>query len=66
MKKTMQKQKNGQLGELENIFTGMTISSDESDKDEVDEAICPKCGMLYFADSGLWVCCDSCDEWYTI
>lgn len=49
-------------GELESLLTGLSISSSESDKDE-DEAICPKCGMLYSSDSGLWVGCDSCDQW---
>ena len=29
----------------------------------MDEA---KCGMLYSTDSGLWVFCDSCDEWYNL
>ena len=71
----LKQKKTRQLGEVENVFSGMTISSDECDKDEVDEAIssdesdkyevdeaiCPKCGMLYSADIGLWVCCDSCD-----
>ena len=70
VKKIVQKkkqEKSGRLGELESLFTGLTISSDESDKDEEeDEAVCPKCGMLYSADSGLWVCCDNCDRWYNL
>ena len=36
------------------------LAIDSSD----DEATCPKCGTLCSTDSGLWICCDKCDQWY--
>ena len=38
--------------------------SDEESSDDV--AVCPKCGLMYSADSGVWICCDGCDSWYVL
>lgn len=43
---------------LRRKFADMHITEDE------DNAICPKCGLAYGDDDGLWVCCDECDEWF--
>ena len=45
--------------DIENALDDMTLSVE-------DEAICPKCGALYSADGGLWICCDECDKWYDL
>lgn len=31
-----------------------------------DDVVCPKCGMAYVDDEGLWVCCDGCDRWFNL
>ncbi len=36
----------------------LEITSDE------DEAICPKCGLSYGDDDGMWIGCDQCDQWF--
>ena len=38
----------------------LELSSSKSD------AICPTCGLSYSETGGLWVCCDSCNQWYNI
>jgi len=47
----------------------MTIDSEhensQSDEDE-DRAVCPKCGLIYPDDSGFWICCDGCNDWFDI
>ena len=35
----------------------------ESDTEE-DHAECPKCGLCFEDDDGLWICCDNCNMWY--
>ena len=40
---------------VEDLFAGMQISDEESSD---DDAVCPKCGLMYSADSGVWICCD--------
>ena len=41
----------------------MQISDEESSD---DDAVCPKCGLMYSADNGVWICCDGCDSWYDL
>lgn len=57
-KLTKQVQKAGDDPEqLERLFE-LSLESD-------DDAVCPKCGLLYSADEdNLWVCCDKCSLWY--
>ena len=46
--------------ELERMLSALTLDEDES-----DDAVCPKCGLLYSAgEENLWVCCDKCFSWY--
>ncbi len=49
-------------------FAEMQLSSAESSKssEEEDDAVCPKCGLVYADIGGLWVCCDGCDRWYDV
>ena len=52
-----------QLQTVEDLFVGMQISDEESSD---DDAVCPKCGLMYSADSAVWICCDGCDSWYDL
>ena len=46
--------------ELERMFSGLAL-----DGNELDDALCPKFGLLYSADEeNLWVCCDKCSSQY--
>lgn len=48
---------------VEDLFAGMQLCEDESSE---DDAVCPKCGAMYSADSGVWICCDGCESWYDL
>ena len=45
--------------ELERMLSGLALDGDES-----DDAVCPKCSLLYAGEENLWVCCDKCFSWY--
>ena len=46
--------------ELDRMLSGLTLDGNDS-----DDAVCPKCGLLYSADEeNLWVYCDKCSSWY--
>ena len=45
------------------LFSEMHLSGDD---DSSEDAVCPKCGLVYADSGGLWVCCDGCSEWYDI
>ena len=40
-------------------FAEIQLSTSEG---ESDNAICPKCGVVYTDSEGLWACCDGCDR----
>ena len=46
--------------QIQEEVSGMNLSSDESD------ATCAKCGLLYSADSGMWIACDLCENWFNL
>ena len=37
------------------VFGEMHISDKESGG---EDCMCPKCGLIYRADRGVWICCD--------
>lgn len=50
---------------VETVFSKMSLEDDELS----DDAVCPKCGLAYANDddeSGLWICCDTCDRWFDL
>lgn len=53
-------EKGRSLEELRDMKIG-----DEGNSDE-DNAVCPKCGLVYQDDGGFWICCDGCNDWYDI
>ena len=61
------KKKQGTAGKdqtVEDLLAEMQISDEESSED--DDAVCPKCGLMYSADSEVWICCDGCDRGYDL
>ena len=55
---------------VRNALKELTINSDTSEDEtkdisqEKDKAICPNCGRVYPDFGGLWVACDTCNEWF--
>ena len=53
-----EKEGNGmKVTQIQEEVSGMNLSSDDT---------CPKCGLLYSADSGMWIACDLCENWFNL
>ena len=63
-KKRQKGKKQGIAETVEDLFAGLQLAHDTSS--ESDDAVCPKCGLTYSADNGLWICCDECNSWYDL
>jgi len=63
-KKRQKGEKQGIAETVEDLFAGLQLAHDTSS--ESDDAVCPKCGLTYSADNGLWICCDECNSWYNL
>ena len=57
------RKKGSSVTQLQHKFSAIDLSSNESDK---SNAICPKCGLLYSADDGMWITCDGCQNWFNL
>ena len=57
--------------DVEDEMKGLRIAGDcgHGETEEDEDAVCPICGKRYSSDdtvNGLWVCCDSCEQWYDL
>jgi hypothetical protein len=43
-------------------FSNMSLDDDD------DDAVCPKCGLVYADDEedNLWICCETCNQWFDL
>ena len=48
---------------VEDLFARMQISDEELSD---DDTVCPKCGLMYSADNGVWICRNGCESWYDL
>ena len=53
------RRKGNSITQIQDKVSGIDFSSDESDE---SDATCPKCGLLYLADNGMWLACDGCQN----
>ena len=54
------RRKGNSVTQIQDKFSSIDLSSDEFD------ATCPKCGLLYSADNGMWIACDDCQNWINL
>jgi hypothetical protein len=57
------RRKGNSVTQIQDKVLAIDLSSDESDE---SDATCPKCGLLYSADNGIWIACDGCQNWFNL
>ena len=57
------RRKGNSITQIQDKFSEIDLLSNESNE---SYATCPKCGLQYSEDSGMWIACDGCQNWFNL